>query len=130
MTPPIDLDRLRVSANACVPPPRPGTLPRHRRGEKFLMGPIPLEWLVQTARLPGRALHVGVGLWHQAGLSGTNQVALPMKLMRSMGIGRCTVYRALHALEGAGLVAVVRHRGRHAQATILDAPRRTELSGD
>jgi len=95
------------------------------------MGPIPLDWLLRAARLPGRALHVGLGLWHQAGLVGNSQVALSMKLMRSMGVGRCAVYRALHALENAGLVAVARYRGRKPQVTILDAPRGDEVaSGD
>jgi hypothetical protein len=123
MTPPIDLDRFRISGDHRVSASRPRTLPRHRTGEKFLMGPIPLEWLLQAAHLPGRALHVGLGLWHQAGLVGNSQVALSMKLMRSMGAERCAVYRALQALENAELVAVVRQRGRQPQVTILDAPR-------
>jgi hypothetical protein len=92
------------------------------------MGPIPLEWLLQAARLPGRALHVGLALWHQAGLVRTSQVALSMKLMRSMGVGRCAVYRGLHALEDAELVAVARQRGRKPQVTILDARRSNEMA--
>src|SRR5262249_50967914 len=120
-----------ISGDHRVSASRPRTLPRHRTGEKFLMGPIPLDWLLRAARLPGRALHVGLGLWHQAGLVGNSQVALSMKLMRSMGVGRCAVYRALHALENAGLVAVARYRGRKPQVTILDAPRGDEVaSGD
>jgi hypothetical protein len=62
-----------------VPTTRPRT-PRHGQGEKFLKEPIPLEWLVQAACLPGRAVHVGVALWYQAGLTRVSQVPLFMKL--------------------------------------------------
>jgi len=123
MTPPIDLDRLRMPGSSSGVPTRPWTLPRHCRGEKFLKGPIPLEWLIQAARLPGRALHVGVVLWYQAGLTRVSQVLLPMKLMRAMGLERSSVYRGLHALEAAALISVVRCPGRKPHVTILPAPR-------
>ena len=123
MTPPIDLDRLRIPGNPTVPPTRSRTPPRHCQGEKFLKGPIPLEWLIQAARLPGRTLHVGIALWHQVGLISANHVPLSMKLLRSMRVDRSAVYRALHALEDAELVAVVRRRGHQPHVTILNAPR-------
>jgi hypothetical protein len=122
MLPPIDLHRLRMPGLSDAPQPQPRTPPRHRKGEKFLKGPIPLGWLVQAARLPGRALHVGVALWHQAGLTRASQVPLSMKLMRSMGVERSSVYRGLHALEDAQLVAVARRRGHKPKVTILPAP--------
>ena len=37
-----------------------------------------------------------------------------------MGLDRHAAYRALNALEGAGLIAVQRHRGRCPIVTILD----------
>ena len=130
MTPPIDLDRLRMPGSSSDVPTWPWTLPRHCRGEKFLKGPIPLEWLIRAARLPGRALHVGVVLWYQAGLTRVSQVLLPMKLMRSMGVERSSVYRGLHALEAAALISVVRCPGRKPHVTILPAPRDDGISAD
>lgn len=38
-------------------------------GKTFLKGPIPLPWLQGAARLPGKALHVGVVLWFLSGLT-------------------------------------------------------------
>jgi hypothetical protein len=43
-----------------VPPPAAGLTrrpPRHRRGERFLKGPIPWPWISAAAALPGKALH-------------------------------------------------------------------------
>jgi hypothetical protein len=123
MTSPIDVHRLRLAEHAELPPSQSRMPPRHRKGEKFLKGPIPLEWLIQAARLRGRALHVGVALWHQVGLTGVSQVRLPMHLMRSMGVERSSVYRGLLALEAAGLVRVVRRQGCTPQVTILPSTR-------
>jgi hypothetical protein len=40
---------------------------RHRQGEKFLKGPIPWPWLERAFLLPGKALHVALLLWREAG---------------------------------------------------------------
>ena len=54
--PPLDLPALA--------PKRP---PRHRSGEKFLKGPVPMAWLERAFVLPGKALHVALLLWFKAG---------------------------------------------------------------
>jgi hypothetical protein len=63
MTPdPFDPETLRLTENSpkFCPDPQLKKPPRHRSGEKFLKGPIPLLWLIQAGRLPGKALHVGL----------------------------------------------------------------------
>jgi hypothetical protein len=121
---PLDIDRLKRPAGAVNRQPAPSRkkLPRHRGGEQFLCGPIPCDWLARAARLPGKALAVGVALWFKAGLSKRNaMVRLTGKLMEQFGIGRYAQYRGLKALEAAGLVSVERRRGCAPMVTILDA---------
>jgi hypothetical protein len=92
--------------------------PRHRQGEKFLKGPIPWGWLTAAAKLPGHAFHVGIATWHLSFMKGSRTVALSGKLLEDLGVSRYAGYRALTALEEAGLVSVQRHRGRNPIVTI------------
>jgi DNA-binding MarR family transcriptional regulator len=121
----IDLARLglRPGANtAPLPRPQRQRAPRHRADARFLRGPIPWDWLVRAARLPGHALHVGVALWHLSGLHRqAAQVVLPTAVLRELGIKRTTAYRALTALEDAALIVVERHAGRLPRVTLLAA---------
>ena len=94
--------------------------PRHRQGEKFLKGPIPWKWLTEAGKLTGHALHVGIALWHLRFLTRSRTVALSGKLLEELGVSRFAGYRALTALEEAGLVSVQRHRGRNPVVTILE----------
>lgn len=103
--------------------PRNQKAPRHRLGEKFLLGPIPWDWLSVAAGLPGRALHVGIALWFLSGIKGrVATVALSNTVLCDLGVNRHAAYRGLAALEAAGLVSVERHRGRNSIVTILPAP--------
>ena len=92
----------------------------------FLKGPIPLEWLMRAANLPGKALHVGNVLWLLAGLNQSRTVQLSSMWLRRFGVLRDSARLGLKKLEGAGLVAVERHHGRSPKVTILD-PRKIEV---
>jgi hypothetical protein len=94
--------------------------PHHKSREKFLKGPIPLSWLAYAARLPGKALHVGVVLWFYAGLKHSRTVALPNTTLRSFGVNRNAKYRALTALQNAGLIEVEGQPGCNPRVTLLD----------
>jgi hypothetical protein len=94
--------------------------PRHKPGEKFLKGPIPLKWLTRAAKQPGKTLHIAIALWFLAGLKRKRTVALSDAVPRVLGVDRYAKYRALNALEEAGLVSVERHVGRSPVVTILD----------
>ena len=114
---PIDFDRLRVARRDIRSKPiRP---PRHKPGEHFLKGPVPLAWLEIAAKLPGKSLHAGVALWYTAGLTRSRSVALSNIAGGKLGLDRNSKYRALHWLERAGLVAVERKLGRAPIVTIL-----------
>lgn len=126
MVDPIDPERLRLPPSSTAAP-RGFVLPRHRAGEKFLKGPIPWKWLIGAARLPGKALHVGIGLWFLAGVKRSARVKLSMSLLGDLGVSRHSAYRGLLALERAGLVEAQRHSGRNSVVTIKDCPSPTLL---
>ena len=86
-----------------------------RRRERFLKGPIPLKDIAAAARLPGKSLALFVAVHHQIDLTGKPIVTLPATLLRDFGITRNTKARCLKALEQAGLVSVMRSKGRAAR---------------
>ena len=92
---------------------------RHaQRSTLFVRGPIPMSWLTRAARLPGKALHVGLLLWFRVGCEKSVTVRLTRSHCNLFGLTRHVVYRALKRLEEAGLVEVSRHRGRCPIVTI------------
>jgi hypothetical protein len=97
------------------------TLPTIAKGERFLKGPVPWKWLSQAAVLRGRALHVGVALWHLAGMRKSATVSLSRRVLDELGVRRHSGYRALKSLEAVGLVGVSRRPGRLPRVTLLSA---------
>ena len=102
--------------------------PRHMRGEQFLCGPIPLDWLKRAARLPGKALQVSLAAWFRAFLKRTDTVLLTNKLVKGFGVSRHSKARALRALEAAGLMAV--HRTPRENPTVKLLPYQHPRSTD
>jgi hypothetical protein len=115
----VDIDALRVADGNGVRTPTRRPPPRPRQRERFLKGPIPWPWLERAGALPGKALHVAIRLWHEVGLTRTDKVSISMTGMARMGISRFAASRGLSALEGVGLVSVVKHAGRKPEVTIL-----------
>ena len=94
--------------------------PRHRVGEEFLKGPIPLPWLQRAATLPGKALATSLALWFMAGLTKNRTVKLSRAVAERFNVGRKATARCLRLLENADLVSVKRHPGRCPVVTILE----------
>ena len=121
--PPIDPDRLRLrTPTAKNAQPIRKQVPRPSRGERFLRGPIPLNWLGIAARLPGKALHAALAIWLEAGIRNSAVVPLSNVTGQRFGIDRSAKYRALEWLEGAGLITVERKLGRAPIVTINASP--------
>jgi hypothetical protein len=76
----------------------------------FLLGPVPMSWIARASALPGRALAVGIFVWFRRGIVG--ETTVKVNLSRIPGIDRYAAARGLAELEQAGLVSVVRARGR------------------
>jgi hypothetical protein len=84
---------------------------------EFVRGPIPVAWIARAAKLPGRALAVGLALWFIVGVGRRSNAVCPT-LLQKFGVSRKAGYRALQSLEAAGLVMVERRRGRCSHVTI------------
>lgn len=114
----IDPSRLRLRASQKLA--RSPRLPRPKAGEKFLKGPIPLNWISTAARLPGRSLHVAIAIWFTASLAKSATVSLSNLAGLPFGLDRNAKYRALAWLEEAGLIAVERNLGRSPVVALLE----------
>jgi hypothetical protein len=89
-----------------------------RRGRQFIKGPVPMPWVERAARLPGKALAVGLLLWFRHGM-GDAPIAVSRPLTERFGVSRKAAGRALTALERAGLIRADRAAGRLARARIV-----------
>jgi hypothetical protein len=118
---PITRENLELPNGGNTPVLAPGKRgrPRAQNGEKFIKGPVPLGWVLAAAQLPGKALGVGMMLWHEAGCR--RKATIPVNLS-TMPFGRKAAYRGLASLEGAGLVTVEKKQGQRSLVTILAAP--------
>jgi len=117
------MDRFRAPSDGELPDPRPKR-PRRRQSGWFVKGPIPGEWLSRAARLPGKALHVGLAVWYQFGLSKAWPVVLTGRVLERFGVRPDAGRRGLRQLEGDKLVSVNRHPGRCPRVTV----RKTDAS--
>lgn len=82
-----DVDSLRLPSGIAAPLTRRKSQ-RFGPGQKFLRGPIPWDWLSGAARLPGKALQVGLAIWHLAGLKNAMTVELSRVPLESLGVTR------------------------------------------
>ena len=85
----------------------------------FLRGPIPMAWLNEAARLPGKALNLGIAIWWLAGMAQTKTFKLTGKALDQLGVSRDTAADALKRLEGRGLIRVQRAPGQRPTVEIL-----------
>jgi hypothetical protein len=93
---------------------------RYKKGEKFLKGPIPWDWLSKASQNPGKSLNVALAVWFLSGLNRSSTISLSGSVLRGLGVKRHAGYRALKSLEHAGLISVYRHKGRNPVVTILN----------
>jgi hypothetical protein len=61
-------------------------------------------------------------VWYLAGLKKSCEVSLSMTPLRRMNVDRYATYRAVAALEAAGLLSVQRQKGRKSLVTLLQLP--------
>jgi hypothetical protein len=89
-------------------------------GDWPLHGPIPWSWWLPASRLPGKSLQIAAVCWLLAGWKGSAEFELMVDNWATFGLSRYSAYRGLKALEGAGLVSVIRHPGRFPIVSILE----------
>ena len=119
----LDLESLRRSSGLERPLARRRageTLTRTAPRERFLRGPIPWSWLTAAGSLGGRALHVGLVIWHYTAMRHTDTIRINLATTaEEFGADRTTMSRGLGRLERAGLVTVARGDGRCHRVTLL-----------
>jgi hypothetical protein len=120
---PFDPDRLRLPYSSTAPTKPSVRPPRHRTDERFLKGPIPWTWLDRAARLPGKALAVGLVLWQHAGVTRMRTVRLCQARSHELGLGPASTRRGIAHLEQAGLIEVQRQPGRGLVVTLMESRR-------
>ncbi len=92
---------------------------RKRQAGEFIRGPLPLAWVSHAATLPGKSLAVGMAIWFRTGCRPDRKyVSVCNSTLKRFGVSRTAGYRALRALEQAGLITVERHRGRCPRVTL------------
>ena len=96
---------------------------------RFLKGPIPMRWLARALHVgAGSGLGVGIVLWHLSGLKHNEKTILLSNVeVERWGISRQAKWRALVALERAGLIVIERRGARSPMVTlVVDIPREGE----
>jgi hypothetical protein len=114
----IDLEKLTLSEFGIKVVFEKTKLPKHKPGELFLKGPIPINWLQKAGQQSGKALHVAIALWFWAGIKKSSEIKFSVARQLNYGVKRNAVYRGLNALEKAGLISIERHIGRSPIVTI------------
>lgn len=117
VNPSTDFTQLALPARPV--PTSPGTATARHAG-RFIRGPIPLSWIARASGLPGRTLHVALCLWYLCGLTKSREVALGNQVLQMFCVDRHSKYRAVKALERAGLIRVTRARGALPRIAVLE----------
>ena len=108
----------KMGINAVIQPQdRP--LKRQPRARDPYVRTIPLPWIQQASRLPGKSLHVGIVLWYLSGVSKSLTVKLTRSWLRRFGLHPETGRRGLQTLEIANLVVVLRNGRKNPIVTLV-----------
>ena len=93
--------------------------PHWIQGE-FLRGPIPLSWLSQAAKLPGKApLAIALALWFESGRKKDREVKLTTPIAERFIGDRRLKSRGLKGLQSAGLIEVTQPKTKNPTVRIL-----------
>jgi hypothetical protein len=95
---------------------------QERSSAQFIRGPIPVQSVAAAGKLPGRALAVWLAVRYRVDITGLSAVTLPATTRAAFGLDRRAASRALRELELAGLVRVVRVKGRAAVIEAVPTP--------
>ena len=87
---------------------------------RFIKGPIPYEWMKKANQLRGKAGSVGLALWFLSGVNRAKRFKVTRAVEDLTRADRKTIYRAIDALEAAGLIMLERSEGTRPVVTLLD----------
>ena len=90
-----------------------------RRGDLFIKGPIPMEWISSAANLPGKAIQVALAFFWLAGMKPHQKVKITRQALELFNVSDDAYRDALIRLEQAGLIKVSRAQGQRALVEIV-----------
>ncbi|MCR9296906.1 MAG: hypothetical protein NXI32_29705 [bacterium] len=94
-------------------------LPKHGPGERFIRGPIPMEWLKRIVGCGRRAEAVALLLWYAAGYQRRNPVKLTPQILSELSVKPRAARAILQKMADRGLVHVEFHWGRSPVVTLV-----------
>ena len=101
----MDLGILKLESRQVFPKKR-------KKPERYLRGPIPMNWIISAGELAGSSLLIGMVLWHFRSLRKSTELKIGIgDLSKFCNIHPDTVRRAINSLEDAGLISVERKIG-------------------
>ncbi len=115
-----DIENFRIPDTSCPPPKvRKKRVKIGSSKEKFIMGPLPVSWLVRAGELPGDyTLRTALALFYVQGMEGGRKIVLERYHLDQFKIGKDSARRALQRLEQAGLIELGK-KGRKFAVTII-----------
>ncbi len=114
----LDLPVRRLQLDAAT-----GALVSAPMKKPFLRGPIPMEWLEEAAKLPGKTINVAIALWWRWGMAKGKPFKLTQTALKFVNVERDAANDGLARLEHAGLIQLERKPGGRPTISILDFPR-------
>ena len=102
--------------------PSTGNWEEPKQKPLFIRGPVPIPWVERAAKLPGKALALGFGLWWLHGMGKGGEVKLTKRLLETFNISRDAAADGLKRLEQSGLVQVKRAPGKRPSVRIVKEP--------
>ena len=95
-----------------------------RQTEPFLRGPVPMSWITKAHKVAGgNGLMLGLSLWWVSGMTESRTFSVNIRRLE-VGQSLRNKWRALKALEGAGLIRRTREPGKRLRVELLN----TELA--
>ncbi len=86
---------------------------------KFILGPIPYDWMKCANSLPGKAGTVGFSLWFLRGVKSSNTFAITAEANGLAACSRQAFARGLLALVDARLIEIKSRPGARPLVTLL-----------
>lgn len=81
---------------------------------------IRLDILEAATGIPGKALHLLIGIWLLVTIRNAPTVPLSRRTMQRVSVSRFAATDALRRLENAGILKVQRNPGRSSSVTLLE----------
>ena len=93
---------------------------RRRQSGPFIKGPVPMVWIDGAYRATGgNGLRLGLSLWWMSGMAGSRTFSVNISRLK-VGQSPRSKWRALKALEDAGLLRRTREPGKRLMIELLD----------